>query len=130
MTKIAVVLTGSQVPLPPRISLPAGVLLGVVLLTITDNSGAPAGLLDANGQPVLDPTTQKPVTVATLNGTETPPWSANFAGVTGQGEASFSAQPVDSTGANLGTAFTQTESGTGGQPGTFFQPSGGTITVS
>lgn len=122
MTKLAVTLTGSQVPLS------TGILFAAVALSVIDNSGAPAQLLDANGLPLLD-SNGLPETVALLTGAESPPWSANFQGLTGTNEASFSAQPLDTTGANLGTVFTGTESGTGGQPGTFFQPSGGTISV-
>jgi hypothetical protein len=104
MTQITVQFTGSQVPLPADVPFAALAFSG------TDNSGAPIS--------------------GTLNGTETPPWSAVLTGATGPGEVTVTAQALDTAGNNLGTPFTLTESGTGGQPGTFFQASGGTISVS
>jgi hypothetical protein len=103
MTQIVVAVTVTDTPLP------AGTTFGSTAVVVTDNSGA-----------VL-PT-------QTLNGTETPPWTATFTGTTGPGEASVVLTALDANGNTLAT-LTGTESGTGGQPATFPSPTGVTITV-
>jgi hypothetical protein len=65
----------------------------------------------------------------TLNGTETPPWSATLTGADGPSEVTATFQAADTAGNPLGAPFTLTESGTGGQPQTFPLPTGGSITV-
>ena len=77
---------------------------------VTDNSGAtlPAG---------------------TLNGPETPPWTATLTGAAGPKEASVTFTDLDNTGATIGTPVTVTESGSGGVTGQFLATSGGTISV-
>jgi hypothetical protein len=104
MSTILVQLTGTQTPVPA-----ANAPFQLVALTGTDNSGAPLS--------------------ATLNGSESPPWSVTLTGVDGPNEVNLVAQALDTAGANLGSPFTLTESGTGGQPATFFQTTGGTVTV-
>jgi hypothetical protein len=92
--------------------LPDGVVgPATTSVVVTDNSGAvlPAVVLD---------------------GTETPPWTATFTGATGPNEASAIATDLDSTGAVIGTPVTGTESGTGGQPGTFEASTGVSVVVS
>jgi hypothetical protein len=65
-----------------------------------------------------------------LNGSETPPWSFTVTGSPGSNEASFTATDLDNTGAQIGSPVTVTETGSGGQPGTFQASTGGTIVVS
>lgn len=104
MTQITVQLIKTTTPAP------AGITFAATAIVVTDNSGA---VLPA----------------VTVNGTETPPWSATFTGATGTAEASFTATDLDTSGNTIGTPFTGTESGTGGQPVTFPATTGGTITV-
>lgn len=114
MTTLVATVGTAQTPLPT--TLVAGVTFAAIGLTITDNSGAAAIFTDASGNKT---------TSILLTGAETPPWTATATGVSGQGEASYTAQALDSTGANLGTSFTFTESGSGGvvtPPATFPQP--------
>jgi hypothetical protein len=77
---------------------------------VTDNSGAT-------------------LPAATLNGSETPPWTAVLTGTDGPKEATVTFTDLDSTGATIGTPVVVTESGSGGIPSTFFATSGGTIAV-
>jgi hypothetical protein len=105
MTTIVVQVQTQQKPLPP------GVLFAATAIVVVDNSGA---TLDAQ----------------MVNGTETPPWSATFTGVEGPNEAVATLQALDTAGNNIGEAVVVTETGTGGQPGTFPAPTGATITVS
>jgi hypothetical protein len=104
MTTIVVTITPTDTPLP------AGATYASTAIVVTDNSGA-----------VL-PT-------QTVNGKETPPWTATFTGATGAAEASAVLTALDTNGNTLAT-LTLTESGTGGQPvGTFPSPTAGSITV-
>lgn len=105
MTTINVQLTVTPTSLPA-----ANIPFAAIGLVVTDNSGA---VLPA----------------VSLNGTETPPWSATLTGAAGSSEASAVATALDTSGNTLGTPLTLTESGTGGQLGTFPAPTGGTITV-
>jgi hypothetical protein len=92
--------------------LPTGILFASTQAVVTDNSGA---VLPA----------------VSLNGSETPtPWSATLTGATGPNEASVTFTDLDTNGNPIGSPVTVTESGTGGQPGTFQATTGGTITVS
>ncbi len=103
-----------QTPLPTTLAV--GVTFAAIALTITDNSGQPATFVGPGGATE---------TSILLTGAETPPWTATGTGVDGPNEASYTAQALDSTGANLGTSFTFTESGSGGVvtlPATFPQP--------
>jgi hypothetical protein len=104
MTTIVIQATKTTSPLP------AGVTFAATAYVVTDNSGAtlPAG---------------------TLNGSETPPWSATLTGASGPGEASVTFTDLDTNGNTIGTPVTVTESGTGGQPQTFPATSSGSITV-
>lgn len=104
MTSIVVVVTTTDTPLP------AGATYASTAIVVTDNSGA-----------VL--------ATQTVNGTESPPWTATFTGATGTAEASAVLTALDTNGNTLAT-LTLTETGTGGQPGTFPSPTAGTITVS
>ncbi len=70
-------------------ALPAGVIFGHTNLDVTDSAGAKQSFA--------------------LSGAETPPWSQVVAGLA-DGEASFVAQDVDSTGAALGDPTTGTYS--------------------
>ncbi len=91
--------------------LPTGITFASTKAVVTDNSGA-----------VLPP--------VTLTGAETPtPWSATLTGAAGPSEASVTFTDLDSNGNTIGTPVTVTESGSGGQPGTFQATTGGTITV-
>jgi hypothetical protein len=70
----------------------------------------------------------------TLNGSESPPWTATLTGTDGPGEASVTFTDLDSTGATIGTPVTITESGSGGvvtPPPPFFPvaATGSSITV-
>jgi hypothetical protein len=67
----------------------------------------------------------------TLNGSETPPWTATLTGADGSSEASVTFTDLDTTGATIGTPVVVTESGTGGVTGQFFPASatGSSITV-
>lgn len=103
MTTIFVQVTTTDTPIAD------GVQFAATALVVTDNSGA---VLPA----------------VTLNGSETPPWSATFTGATGQLEASVVVTALDTDGNTLAT-ITGTETGTGGQPGTFPAPTGVSITV-
>jgi hypothetical protein len=104
MSTITVALTVTQTPLPA-----ANIPYGTTAIVVTDNSGA-----------VL-PT-------QTVNGTESPPWTATFTGADGPNEVTAVATALD-TGGNTLATLSGTESGTGGQPGTFPAPTGKTITV-
>ena len=104
MTTIVVTVATTDTPLP------AGATYGATAIVVTDNSGA-----------VL-PT-------QTVNGTETPPWTATFTGAVGPNEATAALTALDTNGNTL-ASLTLTETGTGGQPGTFPSPVGGTISVS
>ena len=104
MTQIVVTVTTTDTPLP------AGATFDKIAIVVTDNSGA-----------VL-PT-------QTVNGTESPAFTATFTGAIGKNEASAVLTALD-TGGNVLATFTLTETGTGGQPAaTFPAPTGGTITV-
>lgn len=105
MTKIVVTVTKADTPLP------AGVLFGVTTISVKDNTGAT-------------------LPAVSVNGTETPPWSATFTGSMGSQEAVAVIQDLDTNGNPIGGPITLTESGTGGQPQTFQGSTGGTITVS
>lgn len=70
-------------------ALPAGVIFGHTNLDVTDAAGAKQSFA--------------------LNGSETPPWTAVVAGLA-DGESSYSAQDVDSTGAAIGDPTTATYS--------------------
>lgn len=67
------------------------------------------------------------VQTASVNGTETPAWTAVFQNVAA-GAGSVSAQAVDANGANIGAAITQSFTETGA-PATFPAPSGITVTI-
>lgn len=103
MTQITVQVTTTDTPLA------SGVQFASTVLEVTDNSGT---VLPA----------------VTLNGSETPPWSAVLTGATGTQEASVVVTALDSSGNTLAT-ISGTESGTGGQPQTFPAPTGVTISV-
>jgi hypothetical protein len=90
--------------------LPTGVSFASTEVEVTDNSGA-----------VLPP--------VQLTGSETPPWTAVVTGTDGPGEASAVITDLDTTGNPIGSPVTLTETGTGGQPGTFQASTGGTISV-
>jgi len=104
MTKIVVSVTKTESPLPD------GVTFAATSIAVTDNSGAK--LPDVS-----------------VNGTETPPWTATFTGAQGPNEASAVIQDLDTNGNPIGSPITLTETGTGGQPQTFQASTGGTITV-
>lgn len=102
-----IVITATKTPTPA----PAGVIFAATAYVVVDNSGAtlPAG---------------------TLNGTETPPWSATLTGVEGPNEATVTFTDLDTNGNTIGTPVLVTETGTGGQPQTFPATTAGSITVS
>jgi hypothetical protein len=106
MSQITIVATKATTPT----TLAAGQTYAATAYVVTDNSGAtlPAG---------------------TLNGSETPPWTAVLTGVDGPKEATVTFTDLDATGATIGTPVVVTESGTGGVTGQFFATTGGTITV-
>jgi hypothetical protein len=98
---------------PTAVTLAPGQSFAATAYVVVDNSGAtlPAG---------------------TLNGSETPPWTAVLtSGVDGPNEATVTFTDLDSTGATIGTPVVYTESGSGGIPGQFFptSPTLGSITV-
>lgn len=103
-----IVITATKGPLVPG-APPTGIVS--TQLVVTDNSGA-----------VL-PT-------VTLNGTETPPWTATLTGAAGTAEVSATATDVDVNGATVGSPVTGTESGSGGVVGNLPGTTGVTITVS
>lgn len=105
MTKIVVTVTRDTQPLPD------GVTFAATSIAVTDNSGAK-------------------LPAVSLNGTESPPWTAQFTGAEGPNEAVAVIQDLDTNGNPIGSPITLTETGTGGQPATFQAASGGTITVS
>lgn len=104
-TSINVTVTTSPQPLP------VGVVFNSITIAVVDNSGA--SLADVS-----------------VNGSETPPFTANFTGAQGSQEATATLQAIDTSGNPIGAPVVLTESGTGGQPQTFPAPIGGTITVS
>jgi hypothetical protein len=104
VTTIFVQITTTDTPLAD------GVKFAATAVVVTDNSGA---VLPA----------------VTLNGSESPPWSASFTGATGPNEASVVVTALDTDGNTL-AEISATETGTGGQPGTFPAPTGVSITVS
>jgi hypothetical protein len=106
MTNIVVSVSVTQTPLPA-----ANIPFAALAIAVTDNSGA-----------VLPPQT---VTTPDLSGN----YTATFTGATGPSEATATATALDTSGNTLGTPLTGTESGTGGQPGTFPQPTGVSISV-
>lgn len=81
MYNVSVTITNTDTPLP------SGTIFGHTNLTVTDAAGA--------------------VQNFSLNGSESPPWTQVVAGLA-DGVSTYSAQAVDSTGANLGTAVTTT----------------------
>lgn len=105
-----IIVTGSTVIEP----LPVGGAPFVSLaIAVTDNSGVALPLQDI---------------VPAADGT----FTASFTGTDGPGEVSVSVVALDADGNNLGTVDVATETGTGGQggqPGTFLQPTGTTVTV-
>jgi len=103
-TKITVTVNKADTPLP------AGVLFGVTAISVKDNTGA-----------------QLPA--VSVNGTESPPWTATFTGTPGPQEAVATIQDLDTNGNPIGDPITITETGTGGQPQTFPGSVGGTISV-
>lgn len=105
MTKIVVTVAKALQPLPD------GITFAATSISVTDNSGAKLA----------------PVSV---NGTESPPWTATFTGATGPNEAIAVIQDLDTNGNPIGSAITLTETGTGGQPQSFQASTGGTISVS
>jgi hypothetical protein len=98
---------------PTAVTLAPGQTFAATAYVVVDNSGA-----------TLPP--------GTLNGSETPPWTAVLTGTDGTGEAGVTFTDLDSTGATIGTPVTYTESGPGGVVGQFFPTSKtlGSITVS
>jgi hypothetical protein len=106
MSQITIVATKSTTPT----TLAPGQTYAATAYVVTDNSGAtlPAG---------------------TLNGSESPPWTAVLTGADGTSEATVTFTDLDTTGATIGTPDVATESGTGGVTGQFFASAGGTITV-
>jgi hypothetical protein len=106
MTTIVVSVSTTATSLPA-----ANIPFAAIAIVVTDNSGA-----------VLPAQT---VTTPDASGN----YTATFTGATGPSEASATATALDTSGNTLGTPLTATESGTGGQPGTFPQPSALTITV-
>jgi hypothetical protein len=106
MTKIVVTVTKEQR------DLPSGVSFAATAITVTDNAG--------NKLPAVS-----------VNGTESPPWTAEFSGSEGPSEASAVLQDLDTSGNPIGDPVTLTESGTGGvvMP-QFPATTGGTISVS
>lgn len=105
MTQITVVLTKNLTA-----PLPAGVTYAKTAIVVVDNSGVT-------------------LPVATVDGTESPAWTAVFTGASGQAEASATATDLDTGGNTIGTPVVGTESGTGGQPGTFPATTGLSVTV-
>ncbi len=91
-------------------TLPAGVTYAATAYVVVDNSGTtlPAG---------------------TLNGSESPPWTAVLTGADGPNEATVTFTDLDTNGNTIGTPVVVTESGTGGVTGQFFATTGGTISV-
>ena len=92
-------------------ALLASIPFAALAIVVTDNSGA---ALPAQSVSTPDSSGN---------------YTATFTGAPGSGEATATVTALDGSGNTLGTPLTLTESGTGGQPGTFPQPTGGTITV-
>ena len=105
VTTITVVVQKTQQPAP------AGVTFAATAVVVTDNSGA-----------VL--------TAQTLNGSESPPWTATFTGASGTQEASATITDLDTAGNTIGTPLNITETGTGGQTVNFPASTSATISVS
>lgn len=104
MTKIVVTVTKATQ------TLPDGVSFAATSIAVTDNSGAT-------------------LPAVSVNGTESPPWTATFTGASGPNEAVAVIQDLDTNGNPIGAAITVTETGTGGQPQQFQASTGGTISV-
>src|ERR1700743_8685 len=94
VTTITVTVQKTQQPAP------AGVTFAATAVVVTDNSGA---VLAAQ----------------TLNGSESPSWTARFTGARGTQEASATITDLDTAGNTIGTPLNITETGTGGQPQLF-----------
>jgi hypothetical protein len=105
MSQITVVLTKNLTA-----AVPTGITYAATAIVVVDNSGAT-------------------LPAVTVNGSESPPWTAVFTGKDGTAEASATATDLDTNGNTIGTPVTGTESGTGGQPATFPQTTGLSITV-
>ena len=90
--------------------LPTGVTFGVTSISVKDNSGAT-------------------LPAVSVNGTETPPWTATFTGTEGAQEAVATIQDLDTNGNPIGDPIVVTETGSGGIPQTFPGSTGATITV-
>jgi hypothetical protein len=105
MSQITVVLSKNLTA-----ALPTGVTYAATAIVVVDNSGVT-------------------LPAVTVNGSESPPWTAVFTGTDGPSEATATATDLDTSGNTIGTPVTATESGTGGQPGTFPQTTGLSITV-
>ncbi|HSV90891.1 MAG TPA: hypothetical protein VLH80_07310 [Nitrospiraceae bacterium] len=104
MTTITVTVAKTTAPLP------AGVTFAATSIAVVDNSGAK-------------------LPAVSVNGTETPPWTAVFTGAVGTAEASATIQDLDTNGNPIGNPIVVTETGTGGQPATFQQSASATISV-
>lgn len=105
MTKIVVTVTKATKPLAD------GITFAATSIAVTDNSGAK-------------------LPAVSVNGSESPPWTAEFTGAAGPNEALAVIQDLDTNGNPIGDPVTITETGTGGQPQTFQASIGGTISVS
>ena len=104
MTNIVVTVTKTPT------TLPTGVSFAATAVSVVDNSGTT-------------------LPAVSLNGTETPPWTATFTGAVGPNEAVATITDLDTSGNTIGTPVVVTESGTGGQPQQFPASTGGSITV-
>src|ERR1700744_4076424 len=104
MSQITIVATKSTT----STTLPSGVTYAATAYVVIDNSGAtlPAG---------------------TLNGSESPAWTAVLTGAPGPNEAQVTFTDLDTNGNTIGTPVVLTESGTGGVTGQFFATTGGSI---
>jgi hypothetical protein len=105
MSQITVVLTKNLSAVAPP-----GITYAATAIVVTDNNGVT-------------------LPAVTVNGTETPAWTAVFTGTDGPNEAKATATDLDTGGNTIGTPVTGTESGTGGIPATFPATTGLSITV-
>jgi len=106
MSQATVTVTVDTTALLPSTNAP----YASTLITLTDSAGA--------------------VQTASLTGTETPPWVAVFANVAAVAGATgtVTAQAVDTAGANIGAAISQTFTEIG-SPATFPNPTAITVAI-
>lgn len=107
--------------------------MSTVTVTLTKNAAAPLPAGSAAFAATLVTLTDSAGTkqTATVNGTETPPWVAEFDNVanTAGGSGSVTAQDQDASGVAIGSPVTQLYNNTGVAPATFPQTTAISVSV-